>query len=131
MAVLSWALNADFRRFVRNQQGKPLYPGCRFKVTVTPEEILVVHPDGSMERAAIPDLQEFYVATTAGGPWAADVWWIFVASDQTGCAFPGGATGEQDALKFVLDLPGFDEQSFITAMGSTDNARFLCWRRAG
>ncbi len=33
-------------------------------------------------------------------------------------------------LKRFQELPGFDNHAFIVAMGSGDDARFLCWKWA-
>jgi hypothetical protein len=129
MALLWWASSADSERFARQRKHSPLYPESLFKVTVTDSEIIAHRPDGAVERVAIAELKELYIVTTASGPWNPDVWWLFVGTTSgTGCSFPGGATGEQDVLNFAQQLPGFDNTAFISAMGSTGDAKFLCWR---
>ncbi len=126
-----WAFTADFNRFARDRKDQPLYPEGLFKVAVTESEIVAHRPDGSVERVAIAELRELYIVTTSDGPWHPDVWWVFVGSaDGDGCSFPGGATGEQEALNFAEQLPGFDYTSFSSAMRSTSEAKFLCWRAA-
>jgi hypothetical protein len=108
---------------------RPLYPESLFKVTITDSEIVSTRPDGTTERCPIAELKELYIVTTSDGPWNPDVWWLFVGSSSgTGCSFPQGATGEQAALQFAQQLPGFDNATFISAMGSTSDAKFLCWR---
>jgi len=116
--------------FMRKRVARPLYPESLVKVTVTDAEIISTRPDGTIERCLISELKELYIVTTSGGPWSSDVWWLFVGSSPgTGCSFPGGATGEKEALHFAQQLPGFDSEAFISAMGSTRDAKFLCWRR--
>ena len=121
-------------RFVRSELSKGddkkgLYPESLFKVTLTDTEIVNEKPDGSVERVPLAELKEFYIVTNTSGPWGGDLWWLFVGSKEgSGCAFPGGATGEQQMVSFVEQLPGFDADKFIAAMGSTSNARFLCWQ---
>jgi hypothetical protein len=111
--------------------GKGLYPECLFVVTVSDSEIINQHPDGVIERVALKDLKEVAIETNASGPWGADVWWLLTgASPAARCAYPGGATGEQGMLQWLQRLPGFDDKAVITAMGSTSNARFVCWRAA-
>ena len=61
----------------------------------------------------------------------ADVWWLlFGADDRIAVAFPQGASGEQEAIDWLIALPGFDHEAMIMAMGSTGNAVFPVWRRA-
>ncbi|WP_330968440.1 hypothetical protein [Lysobacter sp. A3-1-A15] len=129
--VLWWALSADFNRFARKRKDEPLYPESLFKVAVTDSEIIAHRPDGTVERVSIAELKELYIVTTSAGPWSPDVWWLFVGSASgSGCSFPGGASGEHEALHFAQQLPGFDNAAFITAMGSTSDAKFLCWQAA-
>lgn len=108
--------------------GKGLYPECMFLVKVSSEEISVQRPDGTLEVLSLPELQEVAIVTNDSGPVGADVWWVLSRkSSGSACSFPGGATGEQEVLKFVQKLPGFNNERFIQAMGSTSNARFVCW----
>ena len=110
-------------------EGKGLYPECLFVVTISESEIINALPDGSIERVAINDLREVAIETNSSGPWGADVWWLLIgAMPSSKCAYPGGATGEQEALKWFNQLPGFDDSVVIKAMGSTSNARFVCWQ---
>ena len=34
-----------------------------------------------------------------------------------------------ELLSRLQQLPGFDNEAVIKAMGSTNNAKFLCWKR--
>lgn len=106
-----------------------LYPECLFSVVVTETEIVNHRPNGEMERVAFAELIAVIIETNDSGPMGTDVWWILVGnSPESGCVFPGGATGEQDAVKALQSLPGFDDGQLIKAMTSTDNARFVCWQ---
>lgn len=108
--------------------GKGLYPECMFTVTVTGSQISVTRPDSGSQALLLSDLQEVAIVTNDSGPVGADVWWVISAkSTAQGCTFPAGATGEQDVLRFVQGLPGFNNERFIQAMGSTSNAKFVCW----
>ena len=126
--LVFWAFS---RRGTRQQcpEGKGLYPECLFVVTVSDSEIINQRPDGVIERLMMKDLKEVAIETNASGPWGADVWWLLTGSSPDArCAYPGGATGEQRMLQWLQALPGFDDKSVIAAMGSTANARFVCWR---
>ena len=102
-----------------------------FVVTVTETEIVNRRPNGAVERVALEDLRAIIIETNDSGPFAPDVWWLLIGSSEkkSGCVFPQGATGHDDVLAFAQKLPGFDNRMFIQAMTSTENNRFLCWRR--
>jgi hypothetical protein len=112
----------------RNRRDR-LLPESRFRVEVTETEIVSHRPGGKVERVAFAELRAVIIETNDSGPWGADVWWILVGSGPgSGCVYPGGATGEQEALTALQRLPGFDNRKLIEAMGSTSNARFVCWQ---
>lgn len=85
-------------------------------------------PGGKTESVAWNDLQRVEVITTDEGPWAADVFGMLHGS-ATGCVVPQGATGAKRLLERLQELPRFDNEAFIRAMGSTSNQRFLVWNR--
>ncbi|CAN5282337.1 hypothetical protein BH09PSE6_BH09PSE6_11880 [soil metagenome] len=108
--------------------GKGLFPECLYVVTVRDGRLSVERPDGSIESVGIDTLGEVLVTTDDSGPFGSDLWWVLVASDNTRCTYPGGATGEKEAIHWMQQLPGFDNAALIGAMGSTANATFVCWR---
>ena len=106
-----------------------VYPECLFMVSLGEAEISVTRPDGRLERLPLAELREVAIVTNDLGPWGADLWWQLVGRREgSGCTFPGGATGESKVLEFVQRLPGFSNETFIHAMGSSTNARFSCWQ---
>lgn len=107
---------------------KRLEPECRFVVRVSDAEVVCERPDGRVERVGWDELQKVEVLTTSAGPFTADVFWGLIGTDG-GCCIPQGATGEKELLQRLQALPGFDNSAFIEAMGSTSEARFLCWQR--
>lgn len=118
------------RSHINNTDGKELYPESLHVVAVENGEFVVRRPTGETTRLPVSELRGISILTNDSGPWGADVWWCLLGADEgTMCAFPGGATGESAILAFVQDLPGFDNAQFIQAMGSTSNARFVCWQR--
>ena len=109
--------------------GEGVYPECLFVVSVGEAEVSVARPDGRVERLPLAELGEVAIVTNDSGPWGADLWWQLVGRREgSGCTFPGGATGESKVLEFVLRLPGFNNETFLHAMGSASNARFSCWK---
>lgn len=129
--AMPWWYARAFRRALSSGARAPS-PESRYRVDVGAVDIALVHPDGRTERIAIADLAEIRILTNDTGPWATDVWWALTgASAGSGFAVPGGATGEDALLAFAQTLPGFDNDRVVAAMGSTANAEFVCWRRAG
>jgi hypothetical protein len=109
-------------------QGNELWPECQFIVEVNETEIVNHRPGGKIERIAFADLRAVIIETNDKGPFAPDVFWILLGDHpEIGCVYPQGATGEQEAMKALLKLPGFDIEQLLRAMKSTDNTSFLCW----
>ena len=109
--------------------GTPPQPESQFVVRVTDSDVVCERPDGQTERVAWDDLQTIVLETTDDGPWAPDVFWILAGSAASGRVIPQGATGDKALLERLQQLPGFNSEEFIRAMGSTSNRKFLCWRR--
>ena len=108
------------------EREEKLWPERKIIVKNDDETITVTYPEGKIEKAHWQELESIEVHTNDSGPWGADVW--FVISSKVGnCTFPQGATGENEALDFMLQIKGFKTEEFIKSMGSTSNARFVCW----
>jgi hypothetical protein len=100
-------------------------------VSVEGDGISVADPKGEEKTLALADISGVMIETNDSGPVGADVWWLlFGADDRIAAAFPQGASGERDAIDWLIALPGFDHDAMIMAMGSTGNAVFPVWRRA-
>jgi hypothetical protein len=100
------------------------------RVVTTPDAVTRTRPDGVQEMVRWDDLIEVTILTTDEGPWLEDVFWLLVGADgKGGCAVPQGAKGADKLLEELQKLPGFDNRAFIDAMGSTSNARFVCWKK--
>lgn len=85
---------------------------------------------GTRESIRWDQLDRVFIATTDEGPVNDDVFWVFIdESGSGGCAVPASAEGFEALLDRVQQLPGFDNQKVIDAMGSTENARFDVWQR--
>ena len=74
-----------------------------------------------------PGLREVSLMTTSRGPIEEDVFFV-LAFD----AEPDRVIGMSDAdglLPELQKLPGFDNETFIKAMGVCDEGVFVLWRR--
>jgi hypothetical protein len=84
--------------------------------------------NGRTETVRWATLQSVSIVTTSDGPWGDD--FFFVLEDAAGgCAMPQLAQGTDALLARLQELPGFDNEVFLAAVGCTDDARFVCWRR--
>ena len=75
------------------------------------------------------DLTEASIVTTVEGPIAEDISFVLRGRERKGCLVPNGALESKILLERLQHLTGFDNEKLIEAMGSTRNARFVCWRR--
>jgi len=118
----------DFLKSFFKPQKNLMAKEAAFVVVVSETAITVHRPDGRIESVQLADLQTVIIETNDTGPWGTDFWWFLLGDNQTGCVFPIGAAGEQEAMKVLQKLPGFDNNMFLKASQSTDNQRFLCWQ---
>ncbi|MDR0673981.1 MAG: hypothetical protein LBF93_10105 [Zoogloeaceae bacterium] len=94
------------------------------------EGISAAYPDGVTQAIAWSAVECLAIVTNDSGPWDTDVWWL-IEGKETRCAYPQGATGDSAALEeYQRRFPGFSDIAVIEAMGSTSNARFVCWERS-
>jgi hypothetical protein len=99
--------------------------------SITHEIIRRTHEDGSEEAVRWDDLQEVGIVTTADGPFEDDAFWLFIGQDEkSGCAIPHGAVEAEVLFDwFKQKLPDFDYTAVISATGSIEDRRFVCWQR--
>ncbi len=74
------------------------------------------------------DLHQIVIITTDEGPFVDDLFWVLSGTGET-CVIGSEAAGMDDLLAQLQELPGFHNDAVISAMSSTENAEFLCWRR--
>ena len=98
-------------------------------VVFNEEAISRTRPDSVIESIKWKDLHEVGIVTTDEGPMEEDVFLILLNKDATdGCSIPQFSTGFQELLIRLQELPGFDNQAVIDAMGCTSNNRFVLWK---
>ncbi len=105
-----------------------MQPEAGFVVTLSDEGVTCRRPNGVVEAVSWSDLQAVILETNDQGPFAMDVYWLLVGK-RGGCVIPQGATGEDQLLSRLQALEGFDNTALIEAMSSTENRRFVCWKR--
>jgi hypothetical protein len=94
-------------------------------VAVTSQGVTVSRPGRSPGRVGWDQLVEVAVVTTSAGPLEDDVFVVLRGADGGSCLVPNPVAKE--LVPRLLRLPGFDHEKFITAMGSTSEAAFVCW----
>ena len=86
--------------------------------------------DGVEETIRWVDLHEVGILTTDEGPVREDVFYLLIAEDgKSVCVVPQSSEGCDQLLERLQELPGFYNEAVIKAMGSTSNAKFVCWKR--
>ncbi len=111
------------RRFFQKQESE--------RVVFDEVEIARYCGNEVIEKIDWASITEVSVVTTNEGPWAEDAFIVLSNTEaETGCLVPNGADGAEDLVSKLCELPGFDEEAFIQAMGCTSNNRFLCWSKS-
>ncbi len=109
--------------------GQPnLAPESDWFVTVTDSSIDTIDPKKVSDSILISEMEDVLIATNDSGPTGIDLWWILRGNGKV-VIVPGGATGEKEMLNKLQQLPGFNNTEVIKAMGSTDNAEFILWKK--
>ena len=103
-------------------------PEASIVVEFDETEVRCTRPNGNIERVRWDDLNGILLRNTDSGPFAPDVFWILVGSEG-GCVIPQGATGEENLLERLQQLPGFNSEAVIASATCTGNQDFLCWER--
>jgi YD repeat-containing protein len=99
----------------------------RYSLEVTDVGVTRTLEDGRVESVTWDALAKVTVATTSQGPFAEDVFFVLETSD-SGCLVPASDAPEGFVAR-LQELPGFDNEQLIEAMGSADDAQFVCWQR--
>jgi hypothetical protein len=97
-------------------------------VSFDDDAVTCQRPDGLVETLRWADLRSVTILTTDQGPRVDDVFWV-LEGEATGCVVPSESAGMDRLLVRLQQLPGFDNDAVIRAMGSADDAEFPCWRR--
>lgn len=100
------------------------------QVLLAEDTVVFRGPKGREESIRLDELSEVSIVTTDEGPYRDDVFFLLARLDpESGLAIPQSAEGCSELLARLQQLPGFDNQAVIQAMGSTTEAKFVCWKR--
>jgi hypothetical protein len=72
-------------------------------------------------------LVEVALMTTSRGPFEEDVFFVLTYDDASNDSIPLGEA--QHLLPRLQELPGFDNETFIRAMGVSEEGVSVLWRR--
>lgn len=84
---------------------------------------LIIGPDDHLSWRAVTEIR---VETTDAGPFDEDFFLVVVARGRPPIRIPSPLV--PSVLPQIQRLPGFDNETFIKANTSTDNATFVCWK---
>jgi len=98
-----------------------------WQVLVFDDVLEVKNPKHGDQRIHLRDIKEIAIQTNDSGPFDSDVIWL-VSDGTSVISFPMGAKGESDVLAWFQKFEGFDNEQFISAMGSTENNIFILWK---
>jgi hypothetical protein len=97
-------------------------------ITVSDEELRIADSDGNWIGLPWEQLDLVDIETTADGPVASDVFWV-LGSGTHHAVIAHGTAGEDAMVERLTALPGFDHETMIEAMSSTERRVFPCWRK--
>jgi hypothetical protein len=98
-------------------------------VSIDDDGIVAKYPQGEILAVRWSSATKVWIETNDSGPSGSDFWWV-VESNEGRCVFPDGATGASEAAQVLKErLKGFDSNTVREAVGSTDNAVFVCWEK--
>ncbi len=103
-------------------------PESLFVVGFDAERFWCTYPGKGEQSLLWSELIGVAVETTDEGPLVPDVFFILGAKEGT-LVFPQGATGDEEMLRRLQELPGFNNSALFEAMTCTDNKTFICWER--
>ncbi len=112
----------------RKPKPSKLMPESLFVVGFDEERFWCTYPGKREQSLRWSELIRVAVETTDEGPLAPDVFFIFGGKERA-LMFPQGATGDEEMLRRLQELPGFNNAALFEAMTCTDNKTFICWER--
>ena len=117
-----------FNIFSRSKKERKLNPESKWIVSINNEIIFLTDPNGNEVECSIEEIDKVIIETTDQGPFYPDVWWKIISNDKM-LILPQGATGEDELLDKIQNLPDFDNAKFIESMSCTSNKEFICWTK--
>ena len=125
-SVMRWVLMALFA--LSDRIGRRTGRRLLRRVTVVDDVIRWRVLFRRSQHMPIASLQQVTIITTAGGPFAPDIFWVLAGLDDT-VAVPYLADPDGLILRALQQLPDFNHQAAVNAAISIEDAVFSCWSR--
>jgi len=97
------------------------------RITIDDEGVFREVSGAFTESVRWVDLCRVSVITTDEGPFAEDLFFALHDRKGGGCLVSQGKAVEVELLPHLQRLPGFDNLTFVRALGSTEGAEFIVW----
>jgi hypothetical protein len=89
---------------------------------------VIVLADQGRDEVRWDAVTQIRIMTTAGGPWAEDVYFVLDAEGGKGCVVPHDAVVRTKLLEEIQTrFRGVDDRKVIEAMGCTSTNMFVIW----
>jgi len=105
-------------------------PYAAVRVWFDNEQAWVHYPSKEPESIKWDSLIGIAVETNDQGPFVEDVYWL-LASEEKVISYPSEATGSEEMLKRLQEIPTFNNERLIEAMTCTGNQTFILWDHEG
>jgi hypothetical protein len=103
--------------------------GAQFNITTSAEAVCLIGPLEAPRTLARADLTAVMVETHMTGDRVTDVWWLLYGrGGEPALRVPQGSAGEDDMVRWLMLLPGFDIDALAEAMHFRGNATFALWK---
>lgn len=113
-------MSARFTRGLRRRSGSP-----RGRLLLDEHSVRRIAADGTETSVKWADLQEVRIVSRPAPTLSQGV--SFELRDATGALSVPRPEATQDFIDRLQELPGFDTEVLIEAIGSTAVAEFVCW----
>jgi hypothetical protein len=100
------------------------------KVWFEDQQVWVQWPSKEPESIKWDAIIRIAIETNDQGPFVEDVYWL-LASKEKVISYPSEATGTEEMLKRLQEIPTFNNERLIDAMTCTDNQTFILWDHEG
>ena len=100
-----------------------------FNITTSAEAVCLIGPPESPRTLTRADLTAVVVETHMTGDRVTDVWWLLYGRPgESALRVPQGSDGEDDLVRWLMLLPGFDIDALVEAMHFHGNGTFNLWK---
>ena len=115
-----------FKKTKSNNGG--LHPESNWKVEISKISMSSIDYELKEKTIELNKISQIVIETNDSGPWGTDLWWK-ISGGNILLTVPEGATGEPEMLEVFQSFSKFNNEEFIKAMSSTDNAEFVVWKK--